>query len=188
MNSKKKIFQSVCILLAMLFLIIFSLHVHAQTTSQTVEKINLSKFSSLLESYKGKVVIVNFWALDCKACKMEMPLFMKLYNRYKKNGLIVLIISINPNDKAESLQKFLQNNKIYFTTYVVDDLSIYKHYKIHEIPLTLIFDKNGKQISKHVSFDPEKTEKEIIQDIQNILGFNIKCTSSGCTVELNSDK
>jgi peroxiredoxin len=57
-----------------------------------------------LADYKGKVVLVNFWATWCGPCKMEIPDMVKLYAQYKDKGLVIVGISID--DSPEQLQAF----------------------------------------------------------------------------------
>src|SRR5262245_13522163 len=63
-----------------------------------------------LSDYKGKVVIVNFWATWCGPCKVEIPDFVKLYAQYKDKGLVIVGISID--DSAEQLQSFMREYKM----------------------------------------------------------------------------
>jgi thiol-disulfide isomerase/thioredoxin len=59
-----------------------------------------------LADFKGKVVLVNFWATWCGPCKMEIPDMVKLYSQYKDKGLVVLGISVD--DGPDQLQAFMR--------------------------------------------------------------------------------
>jgi peroxiredoxin len=59
-----------------------------------------------LADYKGKVVLVNFWATWCGPCKSEIPDMVKLYSQYKDKGLVIVGISVD--DSPEQLQAFMR--------------------------------------------------------------------------------
>jgi thiol-disulfide isomerase/thioredoxin len=66
-----------------------------------------------LSDFKGKVILLNFWATWCPPCRYEMPLLDKLYKEYKKMGFEVVAVSLdsNPNNVTE----YLKNNSVSFT-------------------------------------------------------------------------
>lgn len=95
-----------------------------------------------LEDYKGKIVLINFWATWCAPCQSEMPELVKLQKRYAAKGLQILGVTYEPETlRAVSrvAQKFKINYPLLFGT---EELS--KQYKIEEVlPVTIIVDREG---------------------------------------------
>src|ERR1700690_2361586 len=60
---------------------------------------NLEGQKVTLSSYRGKVVVLNFWGTWCEPCKAEMPSLNKLYLEYRDKGLVVLAISIDQSEQ-----------------------------------------------------------------------------------------
>ncbi len=74
----------------------------------TVKDMNGAKVR--LADYKGKVILVNFWATWCPPCKVELPGFLDLYAEYKDKGFVIL--GISGDDDPETLRKFAAEWKI----------------------------------------------------------------------------
>jgi len=95
-----------------------------------------------LDSLKGKVIILNFWATWCPPCRAEIPEFVQFYRDFKKKG--VVIIGLGVNDSDASLQKFSKKNQINYP--VANDKrnrvsSLYG--RIRSIPTTFVIDVKG---------------------------------------------
>jgi len=101
------------------------------------EDINGKKHS--LESLRGKIVVLNFWFIQCKPCVEEFPDLNELKIKFK--GKRVEFFAVSWNDK-NSLTKFLKTNKLEFT--VVSDRTLNKKFEIPYYPYNVIIDKNGK--------------------------------------------
>jgi len=113
-----------------------------------------------LSEYRGKVVLIDFWATWCPPCRAEIPHIEKIHNAYKDKGLVVLAISIDQGD-WDLVKSFL---KSYGVTYTVlkgtDDVQM--KYGVRTIPLTLILDKNGNIAKQYFGFgDEDDLEKHI---------------------------
>ena len=101
-----------------------------------------------LSDFKGKIVVLNFWATWCQPCKAEIPDFVEVYNLYKDKNVQFLGIS---DDNVKSLKKFAKSYGINYPVLVdgtIDSISYY--WRIRGIPTTYIVDTNGKVIDYHV--------------------------------------
>lgn len=105
-----------------------------------------------LSDYRGKVVMLNFWATWCKPCKQEMPSMEIMYEGFKKEaGDRFVLIAVNENNVfyTGQVKPFLQSHNIQFTI-PLDPLSRLDHrYKITGVPETFVIDQNGV-VAEHV--------------------------------------
>ncbi|GAB4201632.1 MAG: TlpA disulfide reductase family protein [Bacteroidia bacterium] len=102
-----------------------------------------------LSSFKGKVVLVDFWASWCKPCRAEMPNVVALYKKYKDKGFEILGVSLD-KDK-ESWVEAIKNDGI--TWPQVSDLKFWNSevvpiFNVEAIPYTILVDKNGLILAK----------------------------------------
>ncbi|MCL2196590.1 MAG: TlpA family protein disulfide reductase [Treponema sp.] len=102
--------------------------------------------SAALSSFKGKVVILNFWATWCPPCRAEMPSMEKLYNQFKAQGLEMLAVNIA--EKNNTVNQFIKNNHYTFPVMMDSDRRISSIYGIEAIPTTYIIDREGKIIGR----------------------------------------
>ncbi len=99
-----------------------------------------------LQDYKGKVVLLNFWATWCPPCLREMPALQKLYNRYRAKGFDLVAISVDQGRKDE-VQKFINENKLTFPV-ILDPIHTAKgSYKVRALPTNYLLDRQGRVIA-----------------------------------------
>jgi len=96
----------------------------------------------LLNSLRGKVVILNFWYLDCAPCITEMEELKSLYENLKPRGLE--LIAINIQDSKERLEEFVRAKKIPFLIALDPGRKLANAYNVHFFPTTLFLNRRGK--------------------------------------------
>ncbi len=104
--------------------------------------VSLDKKTISLESLKGKVVVLNFWATWCPPCRAEIPEFIRFYRDFAKEG--VVIIGLGVNETEDALREFRDSNRINYP--IANDKgnkvsSLYGG--IRSIPTTLVIDRKG---------------------------------------------
>ena len=99
-----------------------------------------------LSDYKGKVVILNFWATWCPPCRAEMPSMETLYQRFKAQGLEILAVDIGEDNAT--VQRFINNNRYTFPVLMDTNKRVSTLYGIEAIPTSYIIDREGKIIAK----------------------------------------
>jgi peroxiredoxin len=119
-----------------------------------------------LADYKGKVLLVNFWATWCPPCKAELPGLIQLYDQYKDKGLVVL--GISGDDDAETLRAFASEWKINYPMLVGrDENDLLDAYgPIFGYPISVIVGRDGAVCGRHVG---PATKEQFEQEIKALL-------------------
>jgi peroxiredoxin len=118
-----------------------------------------------LSDFRGKVVLLNFWATWCGGCKVEIPEFIEFQNKYKDRGFEVIGVS-NDEDGWRIVKPFMVEKKINYTVVLGND-EICKRYGVEAMPVTLLIDKEGRIAASHQGvLDKEAGEDEIKTLIQ----------------------
>ena len=106
--------------------------------------------SHSLSKYKGKTVLLIFWATWCPDCLEELPDIEKLYKEYQleKNENIIILGINTPNREAETdvkgITAFMKKNNYTFPTLMDEDGKVFESYDIRTYPTTYFIDRNGK--------------------------------------------
>jgi peroxiredoxin len=113
-----------------------------------------------LSDYKGKVVLLDFWATWCHGCKTEIPWYMEFQNKYKDSGLSVIGVSMD-EDGWKSVKPFIEEQKMNYAV-VIGNEALAKLYAVDALPVTLLIDRNGKIAVSHAGMvDKDAFENEI---------------------------
>jgi peroxiredoxin len=101
------------------------------------------------KQFRGKVVLLDFWATWCAPCKQEMPGYEKLYRRYQGHGLAV--IGIAADSDATVVAKFAKELKITYPL-LINGMDL-QRYGVEGLPTTLLVDRHGFIKKKVVGFE-----------------------------------
>jgi peroxiredoxin len=101
--------------------------------------------------YRGKVVLLNFWATDCGGCKLEIPWLIELESAHKSDSFTVVGVSMDTSyegsksaDEAWSKVKpFVLNHKLNYPV-LMGDAMLISSYKLGAVPATCLIDKQGR--------------------------------------------
>lgn len=95
-----------------------------------------------LEQYRGKVVVVNFWATWCPPCVEELPSLENAWQRYRQQGLVVLAVSGEESGVVTSFLERLPSD-ITFPVLIDGDMKSGNRWQIRGLPTTVVVDRSG---------------------------------------------
>jgi peroxiredoxin len=116
-----------------------------------------------LSDYKGKVILLDFWATWCGPCKFEIPGFVELQEKYGKDGLQVIGVSVD--DTVDKLRPFVKQFKMNYPVLQGlghDDVQD-AYGPIIGIPINVLISRDGKICAKHMGLPPSKSSKDPLE-------------------------
>ncbi|MHB1702766.1 MAG: TlpA family protein disulfide reductase [bacterium] len=130
----------------------------------TVLNPNLSGYKNIsLNQFKGKVVVVNFWATWCPPCRAEIPLLEKFYLAYKRYNAI--IIGVNVNITKDGVKRFIDKYGVKYPVIHATPNIMSVFGNLSEIPQSFFFNRQGKLVFHWTGELPGM----VLQDVVNKL-------------------
>jgi peroxiredoxin len=120
-----------------------------------------------LADYKGKVVLLDFWATWCGPCKIEIPWFMEFEQQFKNRGFAVLGVSMD-EDGWDAVKPYIEDHKINYRVLLGNEQVSDIYGGLDALPTTLLIDRQGKIASIHIGLSMGK--EEFRDDIDHLLG------------------
>jgi peroxiredoxin len=118
-----------------------------------------------LAQYRGHVVLLDFWAVDCGGCKIEIPWYVEFDRTYRSQGLTLIGIDMYGETPDKILAFAQQSHMDYALAVGTDDIG--SRFGLTEMPLTLLIDRQGRTAVAHTGIvDRARFES----DIQQLLG------------------
>ena len=116
--------------------------------------------------FGGKVLVLNFWATWCPPCIEEIPSLDALQRQYGPQGVVVLAISVDKNEKA--YRDFLKRANVSFQTARDPEADVSASYGTYKYPETYVVDRNGKVVAKYIS-NQNWMDEAVLKDIRALL-------------------
>ncbi|MCH7618572.1 MAG: TlpA family protein disulfide reductase [Candidatus Marinimicrobia bacterium] len=123
-----------------------------------------------LSDYKGKVVVLNFWATWCEPCKFEIPILNDLYDTYGKDDFIVIGVAINSGSK-DDIEKFAKKYQIAYPVVYGSDKElgkiVYMYGNFASIPSTFFINRKGEVTNFFRGAQSKNTLETAIRSLLN---------------------
>ena len=97
--------------------------------------------STSLSAFRGKIVLLNFWATWCGPCRSEIPYIQRIYNEWSEEELVML--AINVSEGADDVTSFVQSNSLSFPVLLDSQGQVAARYLVPGLPTTFFMDKQG---------------------------------------------
>ncbi|MCI0389463.1 MAG: TlpA family protein disulfide reductase [Acidobacteria bacterium] len=147
---------------ATLFVLLFSLVLgQGDKPAPRLELRDVEGRALRLSDYKGKVVLLNFWATWCAPCRAEMPDLVKWQREYKSRGLQVIGITYPPEVLAE-VREFIKSIEVNYPVALGEEQTKALFDKGENLPVTVVIDKKGvvREVIQGILF-PEEFEQKV---------------------------
>jgi peroxiredoxin len=103
-----------------------------------------------LHDYRGKVVLLNFWATWCPSCKFEMPSMKTLHKTLGNKGLAV--VTVNVRESADEVKAFFQEHRLWFPALLDEGGDVFERFNVWSLPTTFIIGKKGELLGKVIGY------------------------------------
>jgi thiol-disulfide isomerase/thioredoxin len=121
-----------------------------------------------LQEYRGKIVVLNFWAAWCKPCKKEMPVLLELQRQFEARGVQFVGACTDEAKDQEKAEAFLRTNAVSYPVWFgFSDKEMKSLGLGSAIPATAIFDREGKRVFRLIG---EVKKKHLVERLEWLLG------------------
>lgn len=124
---------------------------------------NIDGTNQQLSDYRGKGVVLNFWATYCPPCEKEMPYLEKAYQKYKDQGIEIL--AVDTGEPTMLVNQFVSRKNLTFPILLDRDGLVIDQYQVQNLPITIFINSKGEIIEK---VSGELTQEKIEEGFESI--------------------
>jgi peroxiredoxin len=117
-----------------------------------------------LSDYRGKVVLLDFWATWCGPCKLEIPWFVEFQRTKKNQGFEVLGVSMDEEGWA-AIRPFMSEMKVNYRVLLGDNRTADSYGGLDALPTTFVIDRQGRIASTHIGAPTKKEFEDVIDQL-----------------------
>jgi len=122
-----------------------SRNIRSEQAAPDFELTDLSGNSVRLSDYRGKTVVMNFWATWCRVCRAEMPQVEKFYQKNKDGDIVVISVNATSQERSAAVvEKYAGEERISFPIALDPQGDVLQQYGVNAFPTTYIIDPSGK--------------------------------------------
>lgn len=109
-----------------------------------------------LSSYRGKVIVLDFWATWCAPCRFTMPKMIDFHNRHKEQNVEVVGVAVDVTNREE-IDQFLREMGVNYPIAVDSSGEVKKAFEIKNLPTLFVIGKEGNILLRMEGYDPQNT-------------------------------
>ncbi len=117
-----------------------------------------------LSDFRGRPVVLDFWATWCAPCKASMPHLTDLQKRYDKQGLVVIGLSVD-DGSAQKVRQFADKLGVGFRLAMADDKVLDSYGPIRAIPTTFFINRKGEVVRRVVGYIDAETVESYVKEL-----------------------
>jgi len=155
--------EKIFLFTAAVMMLAFSTDLAYSAVNFTLEDMN-GKIYNLKEQLGQGPILIDFWATWCTPCKNALPHLQTLKQKYEKQGLTVLTISIDSPKSQSKIKPYVLAKKFTFPVLLDPNSEVLKQFKGNSVPFQVIIGQDGNVIETHTGYNPgdEKVLEEKI--------------------------
>jgi peroxiredoxin len=126
----------------------------------TLKDVNGNPISS--DQFKGKIVVLDFWATWCPPCRAEIPGYTELQRKYGKDGLAIVGVSVDEASTINTVKEFIQKNGMNYPVVMADEKILAAYGNVEFFPTTFLIDRTGQIRDRKIGMEPTEDYEQKI--------------------------